>query len=691
MDERRHREHKRKQRRKEFFEFFADAGDFDDDEVKKTPKERKRSAFDADESPMVSRGTGRHYYRGRNGGIASSRDISSSERRNTVRHADSSEDDARLGESPRYEGGNRAGERRRAKPATRREHKKKSAVPVIIVLLMLLIIGGAFAGKYYLDKYSYSKVEMPLEEYFNVSGVEDIPLIINDDISSVHGMMRDGQVYLPLSFVNENLNPRFYFDKVERAVLYTTPTQLFVFNEGSASYSDFISGESYTAAAPVWITGWGEPCIEVSFLSKYANFICERYENPTRLQLYLENTQANTARIDKDTSIRYQGGVKSDVLIPVSGGEKVFVLEELENWDKVRFAGVTGYVEKKYLQDFSTESITVPTAYTTPVYSSLTRDHRINMAWHQVTNATANNTVYELLENTQAVNVISPTWYFLSDDNGGFTTIADAGYVSDMHSRGLEVWALIDNFTNKVDTAAVVGSLSNRQRLIAELVSSVVSIGADGINVDFELVPSDAGADYVEFIRELSIRCRMNNLVLSVDNYVPTDYSDYYDRGEQGVVADYVVIMGYDEHYSGSPEAGSVSSLGYVQSGIERTLSEVPANKVINGIPFYTRFWRTGGGEVTSEALTMNGGIQSLEKRGITPEWDDTTSQYYAGFDEDGKFCQIWLEEDESIRAKLKIMSQYNLGGVAEWKLGQEKASVWNEIAAYMSGEIESR
>ena len=668
-------EDRRKQSRREksrsatnaLVEFFSDAGDFEnDEEIKNERVRRERSRRQAAGEPDEMK-------------------LPGSRRRPEDRLIYG--DERRERREGRTSDGERSRRQRRGNayaPEDRVGHPGRAIA--VVIILMLLIAGVGAMGLYY-KKYSYSGERMDLRGYYNISDPEDVPLLVGNEISEVRALQRDGYLFLPLSFVSDNLNDHFYYEKSENQLFYALPDRILRFPEFSNEY--YSNEEMMNMETPAWVMNREEPYLEVGFLSGYADFIAEKYENPLRLQLYLDDMQTSQATVLKDTAIRYQGGVKSQILKDLKEGESVLILEELEDWNKVRSSdGIIGYTEKKMLSDVKGGQITIPRVYQEPVFTSLTRDHKINMAWHQVTSTAANDTVYELLGNTKGINVISPTWYFLSDNGGDFTTIASESYVNDMHQRGIEVWALIDNFTNEVDISQILGSYTNRQNLIRQLIPSVLSYGIDGINVDFERVPQAAGEDFAEFIRELSIACRTNGLVLSVDNYVPTASSDFYDRAEQGRVADYVVIMGYDEHYAGSAQAGSVASLGYVLGGIERTISEVPAEKVINGIPFYTRFWRTDGGQVTSEALTMSMAQQSLEKRGITPEWDETTSQYYASFEEDGALCQIWLEEAASIRAKLTVMSQYSLGGVAEWKLGQETPGVWDEITAYMDGSL---
>lgn len=253
-------------------------------------------------------------------------------------------------------------------------------------------------------------------------------------------------------------------------------------------------------------------------------------------------------------------------------------------------------------------------------------------------------------------------------------------------SRAWKYGALVDNFKDGVSTYETLSKTSSRQRLVNQLIAAAIQYGLDGINVDFELITQDCARAYIEFIRELSIMCRINGIILSVDNYVPTASSDHYDRAEQGVFADYVVIMGYDEHYAGSEEAGSVASIGYVQQGIEKTLSEVPKEKVINAIPFYTRFWKTDAdGTVTSEALGMNDADQKVKNNNAEPVWDDTTKQYYVEIEYDGATYQMWMEEETSIEEKMKLIKQYELAGVSSWRLGYERSSIWDVILKYVN------
>ncbi|MBR5360165.1 MAG: SH3 domain-containing protein, partial [Lachnospiraceae bacterium] len=407
---------------------------------------------------------------------------------------------------------------------------------------------------------------------------------------------------------------------------------------------------------------------------------------PARIQLDTKWEEQTQATISKDNAVRLKGGVKSPILREVSKGEQVIILDRMETWTKVKTDdSLMGYIENKYLENENQITPSPKSDYVEPEYTSIHRDYKINLAWHAIYTQSGNDSFEEYTSGTKGINVISPTWFSLTDNDGNFTSFADSSYVNRAHSQGMEVWALLDNFNTSVNTAELMSYTSKREKLINNLISELLRVGADGINLDFEQISYEAGEHYVEFIREISVACRANNLVLSVDNYVPRESTTHYNRKEQGIVADYVIIMGYDEHWGGGGVAGSVASLPYVLDGIEQTLREVPSEKVINAVPFYTRVWKTNGGEVTSEALGMDAAAQFVKDNGIETEWDDQCCQYYGEKTMNGILYQVWLEDNESIAAKLSVMDSHNLGGVAEWKLGFENKSVWDVIGTYLA------
>ena len=382
--------------------------------------------------------------------------------------------------------------------------------------------------------------------------------------------------------------------------------------------------------------------------------------------------------------IRYQGGIKSPILGDVKQGDSLLLLEEMEDWSRVMTQdGLDGYVEKKALGSIQETELAYTGSYEEK-FPSQVRDHKINLAWHQVTSEAANSAMESDIKDMTGVNVISPTWFSVVSTEGNISSLASKEYVDKAHAKNLEVWGLIDNFNESVSTYDTLVQKSSRSHIIEMLISEAKRVGLDGINVDFETLTEEEAPHFIQFIRELSVACRKEQLVLSIDNPVPS-YTYFYNRKEQGIVADYVIIMGYDEHTAGFQEAGSVASLPFVEEGITETLKEVPAQKVINGVPFYTRLWTVGNdGSVSSEVCSMDQADQYVKEKGMEVYWNTEVSQNYAEAETESGTQQIWLEDEESLEAKMKLIKEYDLAGCAAWKLGFERADVWDIISSYL-------
>lgn len=562
---------------------------------------------------------------------------------------------------------------------------KKKIIPIVIAIVLIIIIGGVTFGSRILEKYSYSKERADLNAYYGITGSQEAAIVLQDEIVEEKARISDGICYLDMATIHKYLNDRFYVDGGEGLLLYTLPEDIVRNSIGSSVKETAQGSEELGYTAAIWE---GDTLyVALDYIKQYTNFSYQLFTDPYRIQLTTEWPSYEVASISKNTQVRVKGGVKSEILTDVQKGDQVSVLEQMETWSKVKTAdSVIGYVENKRLTGIRSEQPIPVTDYQEPKYTSLTRDHKINLGWHVVASAGGNDTFNSVTANAGNLNVISPTWFKLCDNEGGYTSFASADYVQKAHDRGLEVWALIENieYKDSISMYEILSSTTTRQKLIDSLMNDLITYGIDGINVDFEQLSMDCGEHFVEFIRELSVACRKNGKVLSVDNYVPRDFNDYYDRKEQGIVADYVIVMGYDEHYAGSKEAGSVASIDYVEDGIAQTVKEVPAEKVINAIPFYTRIWETTGDGISSQAVDMVTAEQFISNHGITAEWDETTCQNYGEYTSGDSRYQVWLEDADSIKVKLNVMENYGIGGVAEWRLGFEKPEIWDVIGEYL-------
>ena len=559
---------------------------------------------------------------------------------------------------------------------------KKKIIPIVIAIVLIIIIGGVTFGSRILEKYSYSKERADLNAYYGITGSQEAAIVLQDEIVEEKARISDGICYLDMATIHKYLNDRFYVDGGEGLLLYTLPEDIVRNSIGSSVKETAQGSEELGYTAAIWE---GDTLyVALDYIKQYTNFSYQLFTDPYRIQLTTEWPSYEVASISKNTQVRVKGGVKSEILTDVQKGDQVSVLEQMETWSKVKTAdSVIGYVENKRLTGIRSEQPIPVTDYQEPEYTSLTRDHKINLGWHVVASAGGNDTFNSVTANAGNLNVISPTWFKLCDNEGGYTSFASADYVQKAHDRGLEVWALIENieYKDSISMYEILSSTTTRQKLIDSLMNDLITYGIDGINVDFEQLSMDCGEHFVEFIRELSAACRKNGKVLSVDNYVPRDFND---RKEQGIVADYVIVMGYDEHYAGSKEAGSVASIDYVEDGIAQTVKEVPAEKVINAIPFYTRIWETTGDGISSQAVDMVTAEQFISNHSITAEWDETTCQNYGEYTSGDSRYQVWLEDADSIKVKLNVMENYGIGGVAEWRLGFEKPEIWDVIGEYL-------
>lgn len=557
---------------------------------------------------------------------------------------------------------------------------KKKILPVIAAAVLIVILAAILIVGKVVDKYIPTDERMDSAEYYGITGEGQVPVILQDEVAPEQSMLVEGVPYLNYHTVKDSLNSRFYWDSTNQLMLYTTPTDVIKIPAGSAEYT--VSGEEKSFDQIIVRLEGETPYIEADFVKQYTNMTYETLQEPDRILVTYKWGTIQQTKVKRDEDVRYQGGVKSPILTEVSKGDLVTVLEQLENWTKVATAdGYIGYVRNKKLG--SVKETTISNEFTEPEYTRIRKDYTINLVWHQISNMDSNYALSTDIESMTGVNTISPTWFSVASKDGTISSLADASYVETAHEKGLEVWGLVDNFNQEVDMKEVLTNTTAREKLTDQLIEAALEYQLDGLNIDFENLGEELGDAYIEFLRELSVQCRKNGLVLSSDNTVPRDFSSYYQRGEQAEVVDYFIIMGYDEHYSGS-EPGSVASLSFEKEGIEATIAEgVPADKIISGVPFYTRLWKTDtNGEVSSEAIGMDRADATLEANGVTANWSDETSQDYAEYhDPDGALYQIWLENEASIELKAKLVPEYQLAGIAAWKLGFERSSIWDVIS----------
>lgn len=561
-----------------------------------------------------------------------------------------------------------------------KEQQKKKAAPVLVVLILIVLVGAAGIVSFLINRYKPGTEYMAGNEYFNLTDENSVALIQNGELLEEQAVLIGGEPYAAYTYVESQLNSCFYWDEETKGILLTT----------SGGVQTLLPGDAAVAKTPggqpaVQQESDGTVYISLDVVKEYTDLDYAYYSDPNRVVIRNEWDGVEQATVQSDTAqVRQKGGIKSLILADVQKGDTLLYLENLDNWCKVMTAdGYTGYIQTEDISE--PEAIEARTAKKDS-YERITRDHKINLVWHQSTSTESNDAMAEMTAEMTGVNVISPTWFSVTDETGTISSLASADYVKLAHEAGREVWGLIDNFNEAFDETTDLAYASVRSRIIEQLLAEAASCGMDGINVDFENLKEAGIPHYLQFLRELTSAAHAQNLVVSVDTPVPQAYTMYYQRGEQARFVDYMIVMAYDEHFAGSEEAGSVSSLPFVQQAVEEMTRVMPVDQVICGIPFYTRVWteKFGQSAITSEVLGMDGAKNYAKENQMTETWDASLGQNVATVETSDARYTIWMEDEQSMEEKLKVIQSADLAGVAEWKLGFECADVWSLISEYI-------
>lgn len=563
--------------------------------------------------------------------------------------------------------------------------KIKLIISTIVICIVLTVLALALV-----KKYTPSETMRPLDNYYDVASEEAVVLFENE-IYGERALLRDGGIYLALATIDSILNDDFYLDEAEQLICYTLPEEVIRAEEGQAFY--YSNKDEVALSCPALLNLDGVYYLSLEFTQMFSDMSYRFYENPNRVVInYQWSDYLYYDTITDETPIRVEPDIKSDILRVVPAGVKLYYIGGMgtggRSFIKVMTEdGIYGYVQKKFLGESYYDAL--QSSYVEPEYTHITLEEKVMLGWQIVTVPKANENLQQLAEVAKKMNVISPTWYRLADTEGGITSLADANYVQKAHELGLQVWALIDNFDAGVSTYDLLSSSTARATLISNMMEEAKTYGFDGWNIDFETLTTATGPHYIQFIKELSVSCRQEGIILSVDNYVPAPYNEFYDLETQGKVVDYVIIMAYDEHYSGGDTAGSVASLNFLKDAVNNTLKKMPRERIVMAVPFYTRLWAeeelNGETKLSSKALSMDEAKDVLKKNKVEAEWDAVSGQNYAEYKSGNTTYKIWLEDVDSLHERMKVIAGADVAGMAAWRLGYENKEVWPIIDAYMN------
>ena len=571
---------------------------------------------------------------------------------------------------------------RKSNTRKRNMRKRQKQDPVRIVLLLAAAVALIGIISFAAGRFIPTSSKRDPKEYFGIEGRDEVGVVVNGHVFETPGITLNEEIYLPIDEVSKYLNPGFFYSENENMFIITTPVEkIAVSVADSAEQNLFVSRD-------------GKNYISYNYLYQYTDMDGDVVLGDTDRIVIRTVFDYDMRTVGEKAVVRERPTIRGLVLEKPEAGTQVSILEadgsmDAGAWTRVTTpTGYTGYIENKYLEG---DMIHVTEDRVRPelIYTHILREDKINMVFHQTDNQASNNMLAQSLEGVSGVNVIAPTWFYLESPEGDMSSVASDTYVATAHSRGLSVWTVANDFDGAVnsskDTFSALSTYAGRSKIIDTIVSETVRVGADGINIDFEKVNADCAPYFQEFIRELSVSCRTQGLVLSIDAYVPT-YTKYIGRAELARTADYIVCMCYDEHTSGSETAGSVSSLPFVQKGIRDTLKEVPPEQTVIALPFFTRLWKVNENAApTSSAMGMGEAAAWLSENAANVVWDEETGQNYAEAKGVDGTSEIWIEDAQSISEKMKEVMAAGCAGVAEWKLGLETQDIWQVISDHLA------
>ena len=541
-------------------------------------------------------------------------------------------------------------------------------------LAVLCLLIGIFI--YNRETYVGEKVD-PLT-YFDEFAANTNNLVYEDkrvDLSEPI-VEKDGKLFVCYSFANQYVSDTIFYDKNEAVMTITNNREVIRLNLGENNISYGAVSGTYTL-----FEEQGELYLSSNLLSDiFSVSIDQGLEGKLFIATDHRKVQ-QIAELKKKASLRTHPQDKSTVVQVLKKESMIYVYEETDGFARVRSEdGVIGYIKLSDMfhkkQQEASLTPTVEQWQVNPLGS------KVNLVWDQITVKADIDWKSSKYDHMNEVNVISPTWFEFADENGNLVDRGTASYVKQAHSRGVEVWPILSHsFENTSLTAKILSSTEKRQRVIDQILDYAQAYGFDGINIDIENIQTDTSDVWVQFMRELYPQLKNAGLKVSVDVYMPSGWSEHYEREKVANSCDYFIVMAYDQHWSGSEMAGSVSEIQWVNTGIEACLEEVPAEKLVLGMPFYTRLWLEGSDGLSSKAYSMSSIEELIASWQVTPIEDEASGQHYVEYMSGDGLYKVWLEDFYSISKRVDLVEKYDLAGYGVWKLGLETDDIWKALA----------
>jgi len=549
-----------------------------------------------------------------------------------------------------------------------RVKKRRTIWPYPLLALLLL----ALATIYFYDR-------VPNWRASPVPGLDRPKVVIGGTQVEAFAIVSGETTLLPFETVQKYMDPTLHWDSKTESLVVTTQDKVITMQ--TESLTAYVNRRPASLNVPA-TTKDGTVFVPMDVLEPLYKIKGRVVESTGTIFYDFLTKPVQTAAVTVETSnLRSGPSIHEPIVAKLAEGDILEVVKAGEWYAATTRMGHFGFVREK---EVALREVVTPKASSPQPREPWRPKGKINLTWEHVI---SKNPDVAAIKDMPGLNVVSPTWFSVIDGEGSVQNKADSRYVRWAHSKGYKVWALVDNGFDPARTNAVLSDLRKRESVIQQLLAYAALYGIDGINIDFENVYYEDRGLLVQFVREFAPLCREQGLTVSMDVTIksrsPT-WSMCYDRKALAQAVDYLMVMAYDEHTAGSGVAGSVGSLPWVEEGIKGVLEEIPAERLLLGVPFYTRVWReetkSGVFTVTSKALGMEAAEELLRQNQAVIQWDAESGQNFGAFREGQAQCKIWLEDQESMALRVALVKKYGLAGVASWRRGFEKPAIWNVI-----------
>jgi len=569
--------------------------------------------------------------------------------------------------------------------ASKNKPRKRRKYRIIVASLLLLSIIGVFI---------YFQYPFANREYKETVTNEQ-PIIYQNKEYTLPWIQKES-IYVPLTFLQEHIDDGLFYDESTKSIILTTSKE--VIQMPSESLTIFVNEEPVQLNFSVFHEENGQMYMALEPLLNYYAINYELLPNSQVLMIYDKNETINYAKVTTEKTneellrLRVDQSIKSPYTAQLTPDETVLVIDENDTHYFVRsFDGRAGYIEKTYVT--KTDTILIETVEPAE-RKSLAIDEKINLTWEAVY---SKNPDTSKLPKMDGVNVISPTWFEVGSPDGTLKNMGSLQFTKWAHDNDMLVWGLFSNAFDPELTNQTFSKYETRKYMIKQLLYFSEIYELDGINIDIENVNLEDGPYITQFVREAMPYFHEAGLTVSMDvTFLSTsgNWSMFYEREKLAELVDYIMVMAYDQHPGSSKVAGSVASIPWVESNLQRILEVIPNDMLVLGVPLYTRLWQTDEtGKVTSKAYSMAAINNWLEEHNLTPEFDEATGQNYAEYyDEKEKITySVWLEDGISLTKRLELAKKYDLAGVAAWSrfFADNNAWAYLDINGKLTAEVD--